>query len=201
MQQNKNYKNQIKEYVKTSGGIVTSKYCREHNIPTIYLNRLVEEGFLINAKRGIYLTKDGDYDEFYFFQLRYPKAIYSYNTALYFIDRTDKLPHTIDITVYNGYKFNEKMKNVDVHYVDKKIYDVGIVEVETAYGNKVKVYSLERVLCDFLVHKNEIDSEDYLKLVQSYIYDKNKDVSSFYNLIIKMGVAEKIMDVVQIMCE
>ena len=201
MQQNKNYKNQIKEYVKTSGGIVTSKYCRENNIPTIYLNRLVEEGFLFNAKRGIYLTKDGDYDEFYFFQLRYPKAIYSYNTALYFIDRTDKLSHTIDITVYNGYKFNEKMKNVDVHYVDKKIYDVGIVEVETAYGNKVKVYSLERVLCDFLVHKNEIDSEDYLKLVQSYIYDKNKDVSSFYNLIIKMGVAEKIMDVVQIMCE
>ena len=201
MQQNKNYKNQIKEYVKTSGGIVTSKYCREHNIPTIYLNRLVEEGFLFNAKRGIYLTKDGDYDEFYFFQLRYPKAIYSYNTALYFIDRTDKLSHTIDITVYNGYKFNEEMKNVDVHYVDKRIYDIGIVEVETAYGNKVKAYSLERVLCDFLVHKNEIDSEDYLKLVQSYIYDKNKDVSSFYNLIIKMGVAEKIMDVVQIMCE
>ena len=201
MQHNKNYKNQINEYVKTSGGIVTSKYCREHNIPTIYLNRLVEEGFLFNAKRGIYLTKDGDYDEFYFFQLRYPKAIYSYNTALYFIDRTDKLPHTIDITVYNGYKFNEKMKNVDVHYVDKRIYDIGIVEVETAYGNKVKAYSLERVLCDFLVHKNEIDSEDYLKLVQSYIYDKNKDVSSFYNLIIKMGVAEKIMDVVQIMCE
>jgi len=201
MQHNKNYKNQIKEYVKTSGGIVTSKYCREHNIPTIYLNRLVEEGFLFNAKRGIYLTKDGDYDEFYFFQLRYPKAIYSYNTALYFIDRTDKLSHTIDITVYNGYKFNEKMKNVDVHYVDKRIYDIGIVEVETAYGNKVKAYSLERVLYDFLVHKNEIDSEDYLKLVQSYIYDKNKDVSSFYNLIIKMGVAEKIMDVVQIMCE
>ena len=201
MQHNKNYKNQIKEYVKTFGGIVTSKYCREHNIPTIYLNRLVEEGFLFNAKRGIYLTKDGDYDEFYFFQLRYPKAIYSYNTALYFIDRTDKLSHTIDITVYNGYKFNEKMKNVDVHYVDKRIYDIGIVEVETAYGNKVKAYSLERVLCDFLVHKNEIDSEDYLKLVQSYIYDKNKDVSSFYNLIIKMGVAEKIMDVVQIMCE
>lgn len=201
MQQNKNYKNQINEYVKTSGGIVTSKYCREHNIPTIYLNRLVEEGFLFNAKRGIYLTKDGDYDEFYFFQLRYPKAIYSYNTALYFIDRTDKLSHTIDITVYNGYKFNEKMKNVDVHYVDKRIYDIGIVEVETAYGNKVKAYSLERVLCDFLVHKNEIDSEDYLKLVQSYIYDKSKDISSFYDLIIKMGVANKIMDVVQIMCE
>lgn len=201
MQHNKNYKNQIKEYAKTSGGIVTSKYCREHNIPTIYLNRLVEEGFLFNAKRGIYLTKDGDYDEFYFFQLRYPKAIYSYNTALYFIDRTDKLSHTIDITVYNGYKFNEKMKNVDVHYVDKRIYDIGIVEVETAYGNKVKAYSLERVLCDFLVHKNEIDSEDYLKLVQSYIYDKSKVVSSFYDLIIKMGVANKIMDVVQIMCE
>lgn len=67
MQQKKNYKQQIKEYVNTSGGIITSKYCRENNIPTIYLNRLVEEGFLFKARKGIYLTKDGDYDEFYFF--------------------------------------------------------------------------------------------------------------------------------------
>ena len=44
------------------------------------------------------------------------------------------------------------------------LHTIDIVEVETAYGNKVKAYSLERVLCDFLVHKNEIDSEDYLKL-------------------------------------
>ena len=38
------------------------------------------------------------------------------------------------------------MKNVDVHYVDKRIYDICIVEVETAYGKKVKAHSLERVL-------------------------------------------------------
>ena len=34
----------------------------------------------------------------------------------------------------------KKMINVDVHYVDKRIYDIGIVEVETAYGNKVKAF-------------------------------------------------------------
>ncbi len=54
MQHNKNYKNQIKEYVKTFGGIVTSKYCREHNIPTIYLNRLVEEGFC-SMRKGVFI--------------------------------------------------------------------------------------------------------------------------------------------------
>ena len=52
MQQKKNYKQQIKEYVNTSGGIITSKYCRENNIPTIYLNRLVEEGFFVQCEKG-----------------------------------------------------------------------------------------------------------------------------------------------------
>ena len=43
---------------------------------------------------------------------------------------------------------NPKLKKHNVFYVDDKFYDVGITEVETPQGNKVKAYDIERCICD-----------------------------------------------------
>ena len=72
------YKQEIKDYLEKSGGIITSSYCRVNKIPTIYLSRLVKEGLLFRVARGIYITTRANYDEFYFFQYTYKKAIFSY---------------------------------------------------------------------------------------------------------------------------
>lgn len=168
-----NYKKKIINYLNKSGGIITSEYCRGHNIPTVYLSRLSNDGVITKVKNGIYITENGDYDELYFFQYNYKKAIYSYETALYLIGQTDKIPWTNDITVYNGYKFNEKPMLTNVHYVNKYIYELGIEEVDTMFGNKVKTYSYERILCDFILNKKDMDPEVYSKLIMSYpSYDK-----------------------------
>ena len=58
----------------------------------MYLSRLLKDGKLLRVKKGIYITKDGDYDEYYFFQHQYKKAIFSYETALYLLGQTDKIP-------------------------------------------------------------------------------------------------------------
>ena len=82
-----NYKKKIINYLNKSGGIITSEYCRGHNIPTVYLSRLSNDGVITKVKNGIYITENGDYDELYFFQYNYKKAIYSYETALDWTNR------------------------------------------------------------------------------------------------------------------
>ena len=98
--------NQIKDILKTSSGIITSKQLKALNIPTVYLTRLVEKGELTRVDRGIYIDSTGDYDEFFFFQTRYSTAIYSYVTSLYFHNLTEIIPHELEITVYKGYNAN-----------------------------------------------------------------------------------------------
>ena len=122
------YEKKIEKYLEQSGGIITTSYCKEKKIPTVYLSRLLKDGKLLRVKKGIYITKDGDYDEYYFFQHQYKKAIFSYETALYLLGQTDKIPWNIDVTVYNGYKFNEKSNGVNIHYVKKSIYDLGVIQ-------------------------------------------------------------------------
>ena len=196
-----NYKDKIEKYLMQSGGIITAAYCKENNIPTVYLSRLLKDGRLSKIKNGIYMTKDGDYDEYYFFQHQYKKAIFSYETALYLLGQTDKIPWNIDVTVYNGYKFNEKPNGVNAHYVKKSIYDLGVTQKPTMFGNKVNVYSYERILCDFIAHKEEMDIEVYVKLIRSYSSYEERDIHSLYDIAMKMGIENKVGEVMEVVYE
>ena len=103
-----NYLKQIKEHLDKSGGIITSAYVRENEIPSVYLTRLARKGKLQRIERGIYMTEDGIYDELFVLQAKYPKIIYSYETSLQLLNLTDKIPERINVTVNNNYKFNNK---------------------------------------------------------------------------------------------
>lgn len=196
-----NYRKQIEIHLKKSGGIITSAYCRENNIPTVYLSRLAKEGKLFRVQKGIYITKDGDYDEYYFFQYQYRKAIFSYETALFLLGVTDKIPWRIDVTVYNGYKFNEKQDTLNINYVKKSIYNLGIIQKKTMFGNTVNVYSYERILCDFISNKEKMDVEVYAKLIRSYSKYKDKDIHSLYEIARKMGIEDKVKEVMEVVYE
>lgn len=196
-----NYRKQIEIHLKKSGGIITSAYCRENKIPTVYLSRLAKEGKLFRVQKGIYITKDGDYDEYYFFQYQYRKAIFSYETALFLLGVTDKIPWRIDVTVYNGYKFNEKQDTLNINYVKKSIYNLGIIQKKTMFGNIVNVYSYERILCDFIYNKEKMDTEVYVKLIRSYSKYKDKDIHSLYEIARKMGIEDKVKEVMEVVYE
>lgn len=196
-----NYRKQIEIHLKESGGIITSAYCRENNIPTVYLSRLAKEGKLFRVQKGIYIIEDGDYDEYYFFQYQYKKAIFSYETALFLLGVTDKIPWRIDVTVYNGYKFNEKQNTLNINYVKKSIYNLGIIQKKTMFGNIVNVYSYERILCDFISNKEKMDTEVYVKLIRYYFKYKDKDIHSLYEIARKMGIEDKVREVMEVVYE
>lgn len=196
-----NYRKQIEIHLKKSGGIITSAYCRENNIPTVYLSRLAKEGKLFRVQKGIYIIEDGDYDEYYFFQYQYKKAIFSYETALFLLGVTDKIPWRIDVTVYNGYKFNEKQDTLNINYVKKSIYNIGIIQKKTMFGNIVNVYSYERILCDFISNKEKMDTEVYVKLIRYYFKYKDKDIHSLYKIARKMGIEDKVKEVMEVVYE
>lgn len=196
-----NYRKQIEIHLKKSGGIITSAYCRENNIPTVYLSRLAKEGKLFRVQKGIYIIEDGDYDEYYFFQYQYGKAIFSYETALFLLGVTDKIPWRIDVTVYNGYKFNEKQDTLNINYVKKSIYNLGIIQKKTMFGNIVNVYSYERILCDFISNKEKMDTEVYVKLIRYYFKYKDKDIHSLYEIARKMGIEDKVREVMEVVYE
>ncbi len=119
------------EFIENHNGIITYKDCKALNIPTIYLTRLEKEGILYRVEKGIFLTQNGDYDEYYFFQHRYPKTVFSYISALYLQQFTDEIPQYFDVTIPRGYRFNTPPANLNIHSVSKEYSELGITLVKT----------------------------------------------------------------------
>lgn len=196
-----NYTEKIENIIKYTNGIITSKDLKDENIPTIYLTRMVENGELTRVDRGIYINSYGDYDEYYFFYKKYPTAIFSYVSALFLHQYTDIIPYNMEITVYKGYNAHRIDKSVTVHYVKKHIYDMGVTEVKTMFGNTVKAYDLERIICDFIKNRKDMERELFVKTINRYVRDKNKDLNKLYEYSKKMKIQSKVQEVLEVIYE
>lgn len=196
-----NYIKKIKNLLDENNGILTTSLVRENNIPTIYLTRLTKEGKLKRVQRGIYMSKDGIYDELFIFQIRYPKIVFSYETALYLMNLTDKIPNKIHLTVNHKYKFNQKPENAHIYYVSNNILNLGVIEKKTNIGNLVRLYSAERTLCDFIKNKSNMDPEVYINFVKAYPNYSGKDIHKLFYIARQMDIVQEVQEIMELVYE
>ncbi len=196
-----NYAEKVHKLLNKNGGILTASLMRENNIPTVYLTRLTREGKLNRVARGVYISREGIYDELFMFQTRFPKIIFSHETALYLLNLTDKIPGNIHLTVNHRYKFNQKPENARVYYVNKEILNLGVIEKKTNAGNIVRLYSAERTLCDFIKNKSEVDPEVYINFLKAYPSYSDKDINELFNIAQKMDVVQQVQEIMELVYE
>lgn len=184
--------NKILNIMKKNNEIITPGQLEKKGISRVYLSRMEEEGIIERIDRGIYVTKDFKYDEYYLFQLKYPKAIFSYNTALYFYEMTERTPIKMDVTVYREYNPHRFKNLVNVYKVSKELYDLGIIEKKSPQGMKVKTYNLERTVCDLIKDKNSLDIEIRNKAIKKAIKSKEFNASKMFEYAKEMNIYDKV---------
>lgn len=182
----------ILKIMKNNNEIITPAQLEEKGISRVYLSNMEKEGIIERIERGIYVTKDFKYDEYYLFQLKYPKAIFSYNTALYFYEMTERTPIKMDVTVYREYNPHRFKDFVNVYKVNKEFFDLGVVEKKSPQGMKVKTYNLERTVCDIIKDKDSIDIEIRNKAIKKVIKSKEFNASKMFEYAKKMNIYDKV---------
>lgn len=192
-------KETVLNYLKQNNGIITYKDCKDLGVPAVYLSRLENEEKIFRVDKGIYLSTDGDYDEYYFFQYRFSRAIYSYVSALYLQGFTDEIPQYFEVTVPRGYRFNYPPQNLAVHTVPKEIVDLGVISVKTPWGQTVKTYDFERIICDFIQNRKKIDNELFVKTLKAYVNYPNKNLTNLYQYAEKMKIINQTKQTLEVL--
>lgn len=191
----------IESIMEMNNGYVTSKELSNLGIHRMYLNIMKEKGMIEKVGNGIYIDSSKIEDSYFVLGLELSNIIYSHMTALYFHGLSIKAPNDkYDITVPNNY-FNYKIKNHNVFYVDREIYELGLIQIDTPMGNKVKAYDMERCICDIIRSKNRMDSEFVKHSVREYIKRKDKDLIKLSKYADKMGIKKEVMDFMEVFCE
>ncbi len=163
-----------KKIIEKNNGIIYANKLDEYNIDRHDLYSLVKEGLLNRIAHGVYATPDKNINEFWLMGEKYKNGIYSHNTALYFYGMTDRTPFQLDMTFPSNNRVNNNLLNV--HYIKKEFYDLGLTELELEKNFTVKTYNLERTICDIIRDRNKIDLQIFNTAINEYMKRKDKNL-------------------------
>ena len=188
-----NHEEKLIELIKDNRGLILSSQVDQLGIARIYLSILVRKGFIEKIERGVYLTVDAFDDEMFRIQARYRKGIYSHGTALYLHDLTDTTPNHYTMTFPDRYHVRSlKEEGIFTFYVQKKLHDLGKVELLSSFGRNISTYNMERTIVDIVRSRNQIDTEMLNHALKRYVVRKDKNITMLMKYA-KLFKVEKIV--------
>lgn len=165
----------ILKFLKNHNGYISTREIESIGFSKTQIPKFIEDGIIRKVAHGLYIENNLIEDEFFILQKRFSNIVFSYNTACYLLNLSDRTPYELDVTTIKNHKIRE---NVNVHYVAKDKFDIGITQITSPYGNPIKIYNAERCICDILKNPNSVDIELYNKIINNYFREKNKNLST-----------------------
>lgn len=190
----------VMKLVNENGGYITTKEVRNLHIHTNSLTKLVKEGKIERISRGYYVLPDIFGDEYFMVQFKSKNAIYSHATALYFHNLSDRIPIYLDLSVPVGYNGSLRSnRNVHLHYVKKENINLGLTNIKTSFGMNIKVYDMERTICDIIKNKNKMDIEIFTKALNGYSKSKEKNLNQLMRYAKILKVEKKVREYMEVL--
>lgn len=165
----------LKILIESNGGVVSAADLQHAGIERIGLYALLANEILKKESHGNYVLAENEPDEYKIIQNRSEKLIYSHGTALFLHGMSDRVPHTLDITVPQGdniSRIKKSYQNTRFHYCKKELWNLGIMNVNTPMGYSVRVYDPERCICDMIRDKDNVDKQIFIQAIQEYFKGK-----------------------------
>jgi hypothetical protein len=190
----------IHSILKDNNGYITTAQVTSAGIPRRCLNELVLSGDIYKADRGIYTLPETWEDEMYFLQYRFSKGIYSHGTALYLHALTDRTPHRYTMTTPHGYNAGGARKQgIVIKAALPGLFELGITEVASPCSNPLKVYDVERTLCDIVRGRNADDIQLVNQAMKAYAASSKKDIAKLIDYAEKLRVKSKILRYMEVL--
>jgi len=190
----------ILEKAKANNGIITSAMLTTEGISRGHLKPLVESGKLVQATRGVYTIPEVFDDDYFNLQTRYRKGIFSGATALYLFGLTDRTPERPEMTFPRSYNISVLENQIVICRRTKlEWYELGVTEARTDLGNAVRVYNIERSLCDLVRRGSKADVHIVTDAFKKYARKKDKNLHRLSEYAKALRVEDKVRSYIEVL--
>lgn len=170
---------ELKPILTQNGNTITTAEANAAGISNERLRQLVKRGVLERPAFGIYVLPHDFVDRMYATQQRRPKIIYSHETALFLHNLTDRDPISYSVTVPTGYNTVKlREEGFTVYTIKRDLHTVETTEAETMFGHTVRVYTMERTICDCLRSRSRMDMTLLTDALRRYVRRKDKNLNT-----------------------
>lgn len=191
---------QLKAMTEKNNGYLFTAEVVEAGISKTYLSKYLKENKFEKAAHGIYFSEDTWLDELYVIQMSNPVVIFDRETALYLHGLTDREYSKIHVSVPKNYNtFRIKEKGLVIHSYDEELYQMGIIAVESNFGNLLRIYDKERCICDMVAERSDVEVQTFQTAMKEYMSSSEKKMDVLLMYAEKLGLRDEIMKYVEVM--
>ena len=169
--------------------------CASQYANAYQINQAIQEKRLYRIERGIYATTP-HVSELAIIQKKYPKAIFTMDSAFYYHGLTTDIPDLYHIaTPAKSARLRDK--RIRQVFVNDSIFTLGQVE-QVHEGTPIRIYNKERMLIELARYKSKLPFDYYKEIVLNYRKILPKlNIQKIQDYAMAAPKSGKIMDIIQ----
>ena len=166
----------LREILKTTS-IVKTETLNKGGFASRDINLLLENGMLEKIKQGYYIGSERRVSDIEIVACLIPVGVLCLFSAVEYYELATINPSEICIALPRGTACPTLPTNlfVKVHHMAKRHFEAGIIEVE-AGGAMVRMYDIEKTVCDCFKYDNEVEKGIALEVLKTYIARGNCNI-------------------------
>ena len=153
-----------------------------------------KQGDLVRIKRGVYAKEIDLADTMIDIEAIVPDGILCMFSAWEYYGLTTQIPQQFNIAIKRGRKvILPKYPTIKLHNLSDTVLNLGVTTA-TISGYKVKIFDLEKCVCDAVKFRNKIGMDVCIEIIKNYLKRKDRNISKLTKYAQTLRVA-KILDI------
>jgi predicted transcriptional regulator of viral defense system len=186
-------------YMRKNNGFIRTNEVLKKKINNKYLSELLAQNVITRPKRGLYMLKKYNFSSSLVEVSKIvPNGIICLQSALSYYNISTVEPNSYILAVRQGVKIKlPEYPPIELHYYSKVQFETGVKDI-VIDGHKVKIYDMEKTICDVVRYRNKIGIDVMRQALNEYLARKDKKISVLYSyaeLLRVKNVLKKYMEV------
>lgn len=191
-------KKNITDYIIRNGGYISSVEAKNESLydQLLYGTR---SGRIVRLRRGVYAINSALAKQMIDVETFVPGGVLCLYSAWSYHELTTQIPQAYHIAVERTRRVTLPVfPPIELSFMTQKAYELGIMEAEID-GFKVKVYDLEKSVCDAIKYRNKIGMDVSAEIFKNYLTRKDRDITRLYEYASQLRVGKKIDELIKFM--
>lgn len=190
---------QIHDIFQQNNGIATMQCLLEKGVSYYDINRFLADGVLVKLKRGVYKWVATEINEIVEVAHIVPKGVFCLQTACFYYELTTSIPSQYHIAIPDEQRVVvPEYPPIKVYYWKKTSFELGVTSIVMDNG-PVKIYDLEKTICDTIHHRNKIGLDVLKEILKNYLSRKDRNLNRLDNYAKQLHIFNKVDDFIKLL--
>ena len=192
-------KSLIYDAFEDNDGLLNFNQVKELGLSYYTLNLMLANKEVSSDERGLYSLPDVYIDEWFAIQHRFPKGIFSLDSALWLHGLSLTVPFQFTLSFPYGTNTKNLKQNNILPIVLRSYYDIGVDRLERQPNQIISVYSKERTLVECLRPIYKMDIQLISSACQMYFKENKYNLDELYYYGKLFKVTSKLQSYIEVL--